>query len=152
MDLYNSLTDTQSWWNAYTFRQCGHRAKVRSEISVHWKCWINLKKVKINTSEKYELLFVGCLLIIVLPGMYWSSVHRWPWGRQVGAVVPGCRCRCGLVPGWWCAYCPPKKNSESEHNWETVDLKQPKTWIPNISKQNNTTSCCARFCRSSQIQ
>lgn len=42
--------DTSRGKGAYTFRQCGHRANVLSEISVHWK-----KGARANMQPFYKL-------------------------------------------------------------------------------------------------
>lgn len=53
---------------------------------------------------------MSSVCVCVVPGMYWSSVHRWSGCRRADAAAQDCLCRCERVPGWWCVYWQKKRN------------------------------------------
>lgn len=98
--------DTGRGKGAYTFRQCGHRANVLSEISVHWK---KKKGARANMQPFYTLCQSHStwtnsseLWARLPPGIRWNSDHRWPGCPRADAAAQDSPCWRELDPGWWC--------------------------------------------------
>lgn len=80
----------------YTFRQCGHRANVLSEISVHWKKGARANKQQYYKScqaiQREEQQWAACL------SPTRNTLEQCP---QMTRMPTGCRCGSGLSLLMW---------------------------------------------------